>query len=87
MSEYLKCPKCGSTMVERKKTSKFFGCSEFPKCDGKLQPWEQDGKKVLQPEDLRDTFSGYGECNRCGRMATRDVMGHCESCAEWFDNE
>ncbi|MBU3902215.1 MAG: topoisomerase DNA-binding C4 zinc finger domain-containing protein [Candidatus Thermoplasmatota archaeon] len=31
----MKCPKCGSPMIERKgKYGKFWGCSRYPSCDG-----------------------------------------------------
>lgn len=33
--EIKKCPKCGSTMVKREgKNGTFWGCSQYPKCDG-----------------------------------------------------
>lgn len=87
MSEYLKCPKCGSSMVEKEGTSKFFGCSKYPNCNGTRQPHEKGNRKVLEYASL-SSMGGHGECIKCETYcSSRSVMGLCNNCQEDFDND
>lgn len=60
-----KCPKCGMGMVERESHfGKFLGCSQYPRCDGKL-----DEKKSRQSKSQNSkTFKAKRKCNECGRL-------------------
>src|SRR5690606_12490729 len=46
----LPCPECGGTLVMKdSKYGKFYGCTNFPKCDGKHSAHQHSGKPMGPP--------------------------------------
>lgn len=84
---YIKCPSCSGILVRREGPyGEFAGCNNFPNCaySAKLHTFTPSERKCI---NYQESFSGFGECNRCGRLAVRDSMGHCDTCAVWYESQ
>lgn len=60
----VKCPKCGSKMLERKAKKSgnvFYGCEKWPDCDGVV--WPEDKKKKKADKKVVDNVF----CPQCGK--------------------
>ena len=66
IKEYMKCPKCDGTIVEKKtKRGKvFYGCNNYPKCD--FASWYEPVKECPKCHNIMVAKKDGIECLECG---------------------